>query len=389
MSGDFIEGVTEDASGSERRVILVADDSQLDRSVVVQSLQTEFDVLQAENGQQVLEILQAQRVDLLILDLAMPVMDGRETLKRLRKSGNGTPVIVLTGEVRTSVISEILMEGVADYILKPITPAGIQRKVRIVLKLETKELNRPESDILLLDPVPVVRKKLKRHLPKDIEIKQAHDFSAAVEACRAFRFKVILVDMQIPEIGGEGLASQLRILQPGTAVFGLYVRDINTGKAAMLQSGFDGYLSKPFESNRVKELLKSNLGRAVAEPVSVETNKIILNDFPKPKDQRQAYAVRLRQGSLDGVKLIAGACFETVILDLSIPPPREILLSYLVYLRRACMNIGLTIFVVADDEVKNLIKTTGDTAGLEVFETIDEAEARTAEIEEFRDDEFE
>ena len=114
-----------------------------------------------------------------------------------------------------------------------------------------------------------------------------------------------------------------------------------------------------------------------------------MNDYPRPKEQRQAYAVRLRQESIDGVKIIAGACFETVILDLSIPPPREILLSYLVYLHRACSNIGLSIFVVADDEVKNLIKTTGDTASLEVFETLPEAEARTAEIEEFEEDETE
>ena len=389
MSDDFIGNVTEEASASDRKVILVADDSHLVRSIVVQSLRTEFDVLQAENGCQVLDILQTRTVDLLILDLAMPVMDGRETLKLLRKSGNGTPVIVLTGEVRTSVIGEVLMEGVEDYVLKPVTPAEIRRKVRVVLKLETEEIERPESDILLVDPVPVVAKKLKRHLPKDIEIKQAHDFSAAVEACRAFKFKVILVDMQIPEIGGAGLASQLRILQPGTSVFGLYVRDINTGKADVMHSGFDGYLFKPFESNRVKELLKSNLGRAVAEPVNVDANKIILNDFPMPKEQRQAYAVRLRQESIDGVKVIAGACFETVILDLTIPPPREILLSYLVYLHRACSNIGLTIFVVADDEVKSLIKTTGDTAALEVFETLAEAEKRTAEIEEFEDDESE
>ena len=307
----------------------------------------------------------------------------------MRQSGNGTPVIVLTGEVRTSVIGEVLMEGVEDYVLKPVTPAEIRRKVRVVLKLETEEIERPESDILLVDPVPVVAKKLKRHLPKDIEIRQAHDFSAAVEACRSYQFKVILVDMQMPEIGGEGLASQLRILQPGTSVFGLYLRDIVTGKADVLQGGFDGYLFKPFEANRVKELLKSNLGREVAEPISIEGNKIILNDYPRPKEQRQAYAMRLRQDSVDGLKVVAGACFETLILDMTIPPPREILLGYLVYLHRACMNIGVTLFVVSDDEVKSLIKTTGDTAALEVYETLSEAEKRTAEIEEFDEDEDE
>ena len=77
MSDDFIGNVTEAASGEDRKVILVADDSHLVRSIVVQSLRSEFDVLQAENGRQVLDTLQARTVDLLILDLAMPVMDGR------------------------------------------------------------------------------------------------------------------------------------------------------------------------------------------------------------------------------------------------------------------------------------------------------------------------
>ena len=184
----------------------------------------------------------------------------------------------LRSDAAHTVVGEVLMEGVEDYVLKPVTPDEIRRKVRVVLKLETEEKERPESDILLVDPVPVVAKKLKRHLPKDIEIRQAHDFSAAVEACRSYKFKVILVDMQMPEIGGEGLASQLRILQPGTSVFGLYLRDIVTGKADVLQGGFDGYLFKPFEASRVKELLKSNLGREVAEPITIDSNKIILND---------------------------------------------------------------------------------------------------------------
>ena len=378
MSEEIIE-VTADES--EVKTVLVADDSHLVRSIVAQSLRGQFEVIQAENGREVLDTLEARSVDLLILDLAMPVMDGRETLKQLRHSGSGTPVIVLTGEVRTSVIGEVLMEGVEDYVLKPVTPSEILRKVRVVLKIETEEIARPASDILLVDPVPVVAAKLKRHLPKDLEVRQAPDFSAAVEACRSYQFKVILVDMQMPEVGGEGLASQLRILQPGTSVFGLYLRDINTGKADVNHTGFDGFLYKPFEASRVKDLLKAHLGREVAEPLTVAGNRIILNDYPRPKDQRQAYAVRLRNDSTEGIRAIAGSCFESVILDLTIPPPREILLGFLVYLYRACSNIGLTVLVVADAEVKNLIKTTADTASIDVFEELEEAETRVAEIE--------
>ena len=99
-----------------------------------------------------------------------------------------------------------------------------------------------------------------------------------------------------------------------------------------------------------------------------------LNDFPVPKAQRQTYAMRLRQDSTEAIKVIAGACFETTVLDITHPPPREIMLGFLNYLRKACANIGVELVVVADSESEGLIKTTSETADLLVFETSTDAE---------------
>jgi len=367
-------GVIGTPGSKAKKRVVVADDSHLVRAIVVQALKSDFDVVEAGHGGEVLDALKAGPVDLIFLDLIMPTMDGRETINQLRKAGEMMPIIVMTGEVRTSVISQVLAEGVSDYILKPVSPGEIVGKARKVLGLEVDQGSKPKADILLVDAVPNVGIALKRNLPRDITVVQANDFSSAFEACREHQFRVIIVDMNMPDIGGEGLGSQLRILQPGTAVFGLYLRDINTGKAEVLQAGFDGHLYKPFEGAKLKDLIKYYLGREVEEPLVVEGNFLRLNDFPVPKAQRQTYAMRLRQDSAEAIKGIAGACFETTVLDITHPPPREIMLGFLNYLRKACANIGVELVVVANSESEGLIKTTSETADLLVFETSAEAE---------------
>ena len=97
--------------------------------------------------------------------------------------------------------------------------------------------------------------------------------------------------------------------------------------------------------------------------------------------------MKLRQDSTEAIKGIAGACFETAVLDISCPPPREIMLGFLNYLRKACGNIGVELVVVANAESENLIKTTSETADLLVFETSSEAEEFIADREsDYRDD---
>ena len=81
------------------RRILLADDSAQVREVMGELLRkAKYDVLTASHGGQVLELLNRERVDLLLLDLNMPEFDGWETLDRLSESKPGLPVIVITGQ---------------------------------------------------------------------------------------------------------------------------------------------------------------------------------------------------------------------------------------------------------------------------------------------------
>jgi CheY-like chemotaxis protein len=83
--------------------ILVVDDEPSIREIMVTLLEDEgYRVLQAENGMRALEMLPAERPDLLVLDIMMPVLDGREVLRRLRAMPGleATHVILMSAAVR-------------------------------------------------------------------------------------------------------------------------------------------------------------------------------------------------------------------------------------------------------------------------------------------------
>lgn len=93
-----------------------------------------FTVATAANGRHALETLQSLTPDLIILDVLMPHMDGRELLRRLRQANNWTPVILLT-QVGTPVERAMsLQEGADDYLNKPFDPLELVARITAVLR---------------------------------------------------------------------------------------------------------------------------------------------------------------------------------------------------------------------------------------------------------------
>ena len=81
----------------KRRKILLAEDEEILRFLYREELQEEgFEVVTAKNGQEALRQLKKAKPDLVILDIAMPAMDGLEALRRIKEKRNGIPVVVYT-----------------------------------------------------------------------------------------------------------------------------------------------------------------------------------------------------------------------------------------------------------------------------------------------------
>ncbi|AHK42715.1 MULTISPECIES: response regulator transcription factor [Ensifer] len=118
-----------------RTILLVDDDNDLRETLVEQlSLYEEFDLLQEATAGKGIQAARAQQVDLLIMDVGLPDMDGREAVKLLRKGGFKAPIIMLTGHDTDSDTILGLEAGANDYVTKPFRFAVLLARIRAQLR---------------------------------------------------------------------------------------------------------------------------------------------------------------------------------------------------------------------------------------------------------------
>lgn len=121
--------------------ILSVDDSKTIRMIVKRTFGPyDATVLEACNGEEGLATATAQRPDLIILDITMPVMDGVTMLTKLKEDPNlkQIPVIMLTAESGRENVAYIAKLGVRDYLVKPFQDAQLIEKVNRVVTLQPK-----------------------------------------------------------------------------------------------------------------------------------------------------------------------------------------------------------------------------------------------------------
>src|SRR5258707_3328565 len=118
-----------------KKILVVDDDDALRESLVEQlSLYEEFETDQATTGAKGVQRARAEPLDLVIMDVGLPDMDGREAVKLLRKGGFKAPVIMLTGQDSESDTILGLEAGANDYVTKPFRFAVLLARIRAQLR---------------------------------------------------------------------------------------------------------------------------------------------------------------------------------------------------------------------------------------------------------------
>ena len=126
--------------------VLVVDDDAESRAAMLKVLEgSGYKTLEADNGQQALDIILQDSIDVLVTDLRLPVMDGVELLKRAKAADQEIEVILITGHGTVEVAVEAIKEGAYDFITKPVKKAQLLHAVdkaseRQYLSRENKEL---------------------------------------------------------------------------------------------------------------------------------------------------------------------------------------------------------------------------------------------------------
>jgi DNA-binding response OmpR family regulator len=119
-----------------RPVILVAEDEEDILELVVFDLEDEgYDVLVARDGEEAVAMVRDRHPDLVLLDVAMPGLDGYEVTRRIRADAatSGTPVVLLTARAQVRDVIEGFEAGANDYVTKPFRPEELRTRLQAAL----------------------------------------------------------------------------------------------------------------------------------------------------------------------------------------------------------------------------------------------------------------
>jgi CheY-like chemotaxis protein/signal transduction histidine kinase len=122
------------------KTVLVVDDLDFNRRVIKSMLsKLAVTILEASNGQEALDVLEANRCDLLVMDMKMPVLDGFEATRRLRSSNNvnsNIPILGLSGNLDNKALQLAKLSGMNDCLIKPVKMKLFVQKAADMLKSE-------------------------------------------------------------------------------------------------------------------------------------------------------------------------------------------------------------------------------------------------------------
>jgi CheY-like chemotaxis protein len=118
-----------------KKTILAIDDSLIVLKQLKSILERTYNFKGVSSGLAALKVLDAERIDLVLLDLEMPIMDGFATLEAMRQRENmkDIPVVILTGNSQKQKVIKGITSGVAGYIVKPVDSEMLLKKLGDIL----------------------------------------------------------------------------------------------------------------------------------------------------------------------------------------------------------------------------------------------------------------
>ena len=126
----------------EKSTILIVDDSELNRAILIDILGDDYQFIEAENGAQAIDLLRNRAdIDLLLLDMVMPEMNGFDVLTAMNSNRQieDIPVVMISSENGIEQVERAYDLGVTDYINRPFDGAVVRRRVVNTLMLFAKQ----------------------------------------------------------------------------------------------------------------------------------------------------------------------------------------------------------------------------------------------------------
>ena len=245
--------------------ILCAEDNEVNRRLVsLLVARTGAELVHVANGAEALERVRREDFDLILMDIQMPVMNGRDATQAIREAGINTPIIALTANVMAEDIAEYRMAGCNEHLAKPIDK---QRFYEMLARYLTHcpepvtATDRSYSGRVLVaedneDNRRLVERMLRR-LGLDPVLVASGD--EAVRRALSDTVHLVLMDRHMPGMDGVEATRLLRQAGFRRPLIAFTAGD-QAENEALLAAGCDGVLNKPIDQSHLQALLDRYLG---------------------------------------------------------------------------------------------------------------------------------
>lgn len=344
--------------------ILSVDDSKTVRLIVRKAMKP-YDIIvcEAQNGEEGLAAARAEKPDLILLDVTMPVMDGVEMLTRLKAEPElkGIPVVMLTAEAGRENILKIAKIGVRDYIVKPFTEQVLVEKLTRIFPLQpaaTAAAAAPaagsgERTVVLVEDKPAIVSQVTETV-KNSAWTWKH-FSTSAEA---FQFAektppaAVVVSLSLAEGAAIDLLRSFRgrpaLAQ--TPFIGLAVKTASEDIQRAQESGFFGVSSKPVDAADLEAKLRRALKLEGVLRAAELTKDHMLVRLTEEMTSPQLDAAMVQVG--EKVTEAADSGLGLAVFDLTAVQTFTLdVLKFLISATRKCEDLGLRCVMLGKPEL--------------------------------------
>jgi DNA-binding NtrC family response regulator len=210
-----------------------------------------YNVLKANDGFEALDIIKTSTVDLILMDIKMPVMNGVDTYKKIKTIDPIVPVIMLTAYALEELIQESLQEGAFACLKKPLDFNELFATIEQAIH--------NGSMILVADDDENLCQTLKDILSqKGYRVSVALDSTSAIEKVKTCAFDIMLLDMKLPPLNGLEVYLEIRRFCSGMVVVIItgFLTEIEKMVEMTRKAGAYALLEKPIDINTLLSLLE-------------------------------------------------------------------------------------------------------------------------------------
>lgn len=190
--------------------ILVVDDDVETLEIMRAYLEPDYEVGTVSYGRFALDYIREYPTDMIILDVAMPVMDGFQTLQAIRnlEEGINIPIMFVTGKGNRSIVLESICSGIDAFLVKPVKKNDLLNKIQYIFSQQNKMSHK--RTVLAIDDDAAYLKIIDTYLKESFNVVMINSTKLAMEYLRGHRPDVILLDYQMPLYSGSTILNYIR-----------------------------------------------------------------------------------------------------------------------------------------------------------------------------------